>query len=106
MTEWLGLLSERFQFPSNGKAYPKTTGKAGEDAGELKWGFNSLQTGKHIQSKLKGTKDAVIIIVSISFKRESISKAFSDQCFSLAAAFQFPSNGKAYPKELKNMPRK
>ena len=62
-----------FQFPSNGKAYPK------DDAdlnihGVLR--FNSLQTGKHIQSGF--------VAPPIREKSE----------------FPFPSNGKAYPKQI------
>ena len=39
-----------FQFPSNGKTYPKQTGFSGRNQGAQR--FNSLQTGKHIQSPL------------------------------------------------------
>ena len=61
-----------FQFPSNGKAYPKTMGSA----------------------------EALInALVSIPFKRESVSQGMivrpHNRQFNM---FQFPSNGKAYPK--------
>ena len=60
-----------FQFPSNGKAYPKSHGTMQAEGSTC---FNSLQTGKHIQ-------------------RMDRSRAiFRDSWF------QFPSNGKAYPK--------
>ena len=62
-----------FQFPSNGKAYPKFFTVLIVASGFIC--FNSLQTGKHIQS----------IQPSVYFlQRED--------------KFQFPSNGKAYPK--------
>ena len=62
-----------FQFPSNGKAYPKTNMDRTGTARFLC--FNSLQTGKPIQSSLKYT--------------------WQGNC---KTRFQFPSNGKAYPK--------
>ena len=88
-----------FQFPSNGKAYPKHDWKGyfcqhnGEVSIPFKresiskdrhsqrpclnnaFCFNSLQTGKHIQSH----SDHAVLIHK-------------------EAVFQFPSNGKAYPK--------
>ena len=63
-----------FQFPSNGKAYPKFIFSKGFSC-IYSLCFNSLQTGKRIQSDLKAL-------------REELSWA----------GFQFPSNGKAYPK--------
>ena len=110
-----------FQFPSNGKAYPKKTGSRGTKiSGES---FNSLQTGKRIQSLvldmaqgIKGEfqfpsngkaypKEVPLqqfagYRVSIPFKRESVSKVTKTSLkFNLHLLFQFPSNGKAYPKE-------
>ena len=64
-----------FQFPSNGKPYPKS--KARKFGPLFCDGFNSLQTGKHIQSE-DGLK---------------IRKFLTE--------FQFPSNGKAYPKSFR-----
>ncbi len=62
-----------FQFPSNGKVYPKfNTFREGLAA--LK-GFNSLQTGKCIQSHETYTAPTPLPSVSIPFKRESVSKA-------------------------------
>ena len=60
--------------------------------------FNSLQTGKRIQSFLAQT---IMIFkeVSIPFKRESVSKAIGlANPYLISLSFQFPSNGKAYPK--------
>ena len=64
-----------FQFPSNGKAYPK----------------------EQLRQKQKGSG----IMVSIPFKRESGSKVVAALELHLALSFQFPSNGKADPKSLK-----
>ena len=65
----------KFQFPSNGKAYPKGWG-------QRHWAY-------------RGHTD-----VSIPCKRESLSKGgWSPQIVSVwCLGFQFPSNGKAYPK--------
>ena len=73
---WLTILPrlELFQFPSNGKAYTKASNGRLEPARIYK-SFNSLQTGKHIQS--------------MCYQYRSINKA---------CLFQFPSNGKAYTK--------
>ena len=60
-----------FQFPSNGKAYPKQTLR--DQVIDTYHCFNSLQTGKHIQRH----------IFMSTFLREM---------------FQFPSNGKPYTK--------
>ena len=95
-----GNHDDQFQFPSNGKAYPKvylrkqyvsTTkdkvsipfkrGKHiqssqhhGNGRGS-KYRFNSLQTGKHIQSRTRfRLLESNQRQVSIPFKRESISK--------------------------------
>ena len=71
-TDWGRAGSQKFQFPSNGKAYPKKpmTPKCFSNIG-----FNSLQTGKHIQREER------------KFQPGNTGKVF-----------QFPSNGKAYPK--------
>ena len=91
----------RFQFPSNGKAYPKT----GDDKGHqmiVHLRFNSLQTGKPIQSKKQRKNAWHARTVSIPFKRESLSKVLwaVQRTNSLSEMFQFPSNGKAYPKSV------
>ena len=67
-------VENRFQFPSNGKAYPKRIAVE-VDSADNGIGFNSLQTGKHIQRHIKPI---------------DLSKT--------NRPFQFPSNGKAYPK--------
>ena len=94
-----GFLYARFQFPSNGKADTKAGSHAPDQIGTLvsipfkreggskgcqylnAWKditkcFNSLQTGRRIQS------------ISIDFLIKKCEKLF-----------QFPSNGKAYPKQ-------
>ena len=61
-------------------------------------GFNSLQTGKRIQS-CKRERKKERKRVSIPFKRESVAKAYVDGKYEgRITVFQFPSNGKAYPK--------
>ena len=123
--EGFGLdVSAVFQFPSNGKAYPK---KSRYTMCAKRWtrSFNSLQTGRHIQSFTgSATRRTRGDLVSIPFKREGISKG-SLMARSLVSppsrfnslqtgrhiqrnngtdghhqrgTFQFPSNGKAYPK--------
>ena len=61
--------------------------------------FNSLQTGKRIQSCWQRFCQDCLMTVSIPFKRESVSKVASDLSVISALMFQFPSNGKAYPKK-------
>ena len=70
-------LSAGFQFPSNGKVYPKFV--SSNDHVSFKGGkcFNSLQTGKCIQ-------------------RRNLFPSSTE----MLAGFQFPSNGKVYPKEV------
>ena len=122
----MNLLKEMFPFPSNGKADPK----AGLDADFVEGtrvsipfkreslskvntisvcearqyiSFNSLQTGKPIQSR------GIPIVPDKNcdtngFQFPSNGKAypkmemFGDKSLSRWDAFQFPSNGKAYPK--------
>ena len=114
-----------FQFPSNGKVYSKTLQKALVIQFKSMC-FNSLQTGKCIQSNFKkGISKTFGRYVSIPFKRESV---FKGQCRwrrgnSIMASFnslqtgkciqrkpvstreledlefQFPSNGKVYSKD-------
>ena len=71
-----GSLDVKFQFPSNGKAYPKYQIQSIPHPSNVC--FNSLQTGKRIQSEIPYASAGNIL-------RE----------------FQFPSNGKAYPKQVK-----
>ena len=87
-----------FQFPSNGKAYPKKDIIVGVEVKQNS--FNSLQTGKRIQSRvIVCACDGAVLLVSIPFKRESVSKVnFDGTIVEWLDMFQFPSNGKAYPK--------
>ena len=85
----------QFQFPSNGKVYPKSTSIR---TVWLSNSFNSLQTGKCIQ-RIIMIRYSITHIVSIPFKRESVSKVKAlDLHYKNAQLFQFPSNGKVYPK--------
>ena len=68
-----------FQFPSNGKVYPKAASAMGTETCECHR-FNSLQTGKCIQ-RLEGATEAFVRLVSIPFKRESVSKDKSKLSF-------------------------
>ena len=118
------VIKEVFQFPSNGKAYPKTSKSfpcgfldlrvsipfkresISKEVGKTVrltatgTGFNSLQTGKHIQSQIKVRGSGHNSQVSIPFKREKHIQSVVDWIvFSPGTLlFQFPSNGKAYPK--------
>ena len=63
--------------------------------------FNSLQTGKPIQRNPNFERFlAMLAMVSIPFKRESLSKEVYEDAerYLEKSLFQFPSNGKAYPK--------
>ena len=64
---------KKFQFPSNGKVYPKGA-CLGSSPGQKGQRFNSLQTGRCIQSQTQRPK--IRIIVSIPFKREGVSKVW------------------------------
>ena len=95
---------KEFQFPSNGKADPKSkkVESGTSPCEDPLQSFNSLQTGKRIQSSLGGLRIKVTFweIVSIPFKRESGSKVdvkYTQRTLE-NAMFQFPSNGKADPK--------
>ena len=89
-------LGGEFRFPSNGKAYPKAITGLFYNKVES---FDSLQTGKPIQSvNLISNVHHIHSVVSIPFKRESISKDVHIGDVSGAIEFPFPSNGKAYPK--------
>ena len=101
MNQTMDKVRDVFQFPSNGKAYPKIK-KNINPMRLMMWGFNSLQTGKPIQSTPYSPRPRWNVRVSIPFKRESLSKeppTWRDRD-RLRHKFQFPSNGKAYPKDL------
>ena len=76
-SEYINIIDE-FQFPSNGKVYPKGR-EWGPPHRNLRsfLSFNSLQTGKCIQSK-------------------AVERSLKE----LGVEFQFPSNGKVYPKAI------
>ena len=61
--------------------------------------FNSLQTGKAYPKLCLGSGCRISSGVSIPFKRESVSKVFATDEDPVVPEFQFPSNGKAYPKD-------
>ena len=110
-----------FQFPSNGKAYPKVwiwnelfgnqqvsipfKRESLSKAYDLSQGhfasYVSIPFKRESLSKvgLTLTTPLSVALVSIPFKRESLSKV---HCRGIAWVelwrFQFPSNGKAYPK--------
>ena len=88
--------SASFQFPSNGKGDSKQQGCQGFQL--FQSGFNSLQTGKWIQSLKCYSQRSLNTEVSISFKRESGFKDSFDYHIELELKFQFPSNGKGDSK--------
>ena len=87
-----------FQFPSNGKVYPKQ--EIGRGAGTVRVSIpfkreSVSKEGCPDQKRWRG------IWVSIPFKRESVSKEELSHWPSIEGnvlMFQFPSNGKVYPK--------
>ena len=87
-----------FQFPSNGKAYPKSAAANGNIL-EIEFQFPS--NGKAYPKFTWPLLGRGRARVSIPFKRESVSKVtyFDFQRASIWE-FQFPSNGKAYPKRV------
>ena len=73
VTQKLETKAAKFQFPPNGKAYPKMV----EELKRRYTGyisFNSLRTGKHIQRKRSKRVKKKKVQVSIPSERESISK--------------------------------
>ena len=90
-----------FQFPSNGKAYPKVCGC--DEASVIdNIMFQFPSNGKaYPKTKHKFFKKNFRRRVSIPFKRESVSKVIIGIISVGGREFQFPSNGKAYPKGIK-----
>ena len=85
-----------FQFPSNGKAYPKDVSTRSKIFQIV---FQFPSNGKaYPKDGGKEKRARQNILVSIPFKRESLSKAFLRFSLFTSPMFQFPSNGKAYPK--------
>ena len=71
--------------------------------------FNSLRTGKHIQRNKRAlSKGGEGGSVSIPYERESISKEKLTIIATEGSTckFQFPTNGKAYPKSVKDATQK
>ena len=117
-----------FQFPSNGKVYPKKSTISAKNTTNR---FNSLQTGKYIQrliAKLNVTRRLILSFNSLqtgkyiqSLDTPDASKKSWFGFNSLQTGkyiqrkflpttgrrqnngFQFPSNGKVYPKEGKGI---
>ena len=90
-------LEEEFEFPSNGKVYPKP------DFATLTLFYGPFQFPSNGKVYPKNLSDAVNYgqgTVSIPFKREGVSKVeiISGICVLFLFVFQFPSNGKVYPK--------
>ena len=89
-----------FQFPSNGKAYPKAfeyfTGGYGIDIV-----FNSLQTGKRIQSGGNDHTGDGPSTVSIPFKRESVSKDDNRKSFGTTTSVSIPFKRESVSKVLR-----
>ena len=93
------MILSAFQFPSNGKVDRKTAGLG--KMSRTKISFNSLQTGKWIASKISPRRIPSKIIVSIPFKRESVSQEpVAEHILDVGVEFQFPSNGKGDRKLL------
>ena len=86
-----------FQFPSNGKAYPKW--RACKSCNKNQYTFQFPSNGKAYPKMIKPEFENRYL-VSIPFKRESISKGGyrGNSPRNRRSMFQFPSNGKAYPK--------
>ena len=100
----VGAVCCLFQFPSNGKTYPKVA--QANDEFRKRVSFNSLQTGKGIQRHVRVPVSslALLVAVSIPFKRERVSKVSKGfDLVRLTSMFQFPSNGKGYPKRGKGI---
>ena len=93
-----------FQFPSNGKADPKLPQHKEKDdvAQQVSIPFKRESGSKELLHALKHVNS---ITVSIPFKRESGSKDnLPVRTSERENQFQFPSNGKADPKEIRNSP--
>ena len=87
----------KFQFPSNGKAYPKggMFSPSSHPISQVSIPFKRESVSKAPTTTIVWKKPT---LVSIPFKRESVSKEDLLYCWQSFCQFQFPSNGKAYPK--------
>ena len=93
-----------FQFPSNGKPYPKSTTPPPKC--ELYWvGFNSLQTGNHIQRlfQMNRFRSPCWFRFNSLQTGNHIQRRVVISAFESLNVFQFPSNGKPYPKPVKQL---
>ena len=90
------VLALTFQFPSNGKAHSDKTHRNSQS--DLFKSFNSLQTGRHIQTQKQLRARVWQAMVSIPFKREGTFRPEAKvmQGSGSLLEFQFPSNGKAH----------
>ena len=84
-----------FQFPSNGKVYPKPPNRKKK---RWKQRFQFPSNGKVYPKTQRFSERNASSTVSIPFKRESVSKVSYGCGTSCETKFQFPSNGKVYPK--------
>ena len=90
------MVWRRFQFPSNGKVYPKAHRTFQTDPMSIvSIPFKREGVSKDGDDKQTGFGTDT---VSIPFKREGVSKGGSVHRFGWVELFQFPSNGKVYPK--------
>ena len=87
----------QFQFPSNGKAYPKRIDKQARLPGLQS--FNSLQTGKPIQRNIPSSQSSLTDSFNSLQTGKPIQSLNKEKFLARKGIlFQFPSNGKAYPK--------
>ena len=86
-----------FQFPSNGKAHSDPSG-ATQQLPTLMEGFNSLQTGRHIQTgPITDTQlDKILGFNSLQTGRHIQTGELKSEEEYYGSEFQFPSNGKAH----------
>ena len=86
-----------FPFPSNGKVHRKNT--ILQTLQQMTESFHSLQTGKPIARWKRSIRKGYDCVVSIPFKRESLSQV-NRRSWAVPQyqVFPFPSNGKAYRK--------
>ena len=87
-----------FQFPSNGKAYPKSIPL--RTSSPERWSFNSLQTGKPIQRKLALQEKRKVYMFQFPSNGKADPKPTIYEVIMARHKFQFPSNGKADPKHF------
>ena len=87
-----------FQFPSNGKVYPKMSRNG--NSSHRHGCFNSLQTGKCIQRKLPIPPEMVVWLCFNSLQTGKCIQRWRHKLkiHLKLQRFQFPSNGKVYPK--------